>query len=125
MSSFIPRHEYAADTMGLVLLLEKRRMGKPASTIFQAAYQQESLVYVPSLVLAEILYLSERRRILATLDDLAQLFINFPAYQEAPLNFRVIRLAAQIQTIPELHDRLITATALAYNAPLITNAPKI
>ena len=48
-----------------------------------------------------------------------------PDFVEYPLNLRVVRAAQQITDIPELHDRLIAATAKALDTKLITNDLKI
>lgn len=45
--------------------------------------------------------------------------------KEYPLNFDVIKSAARITDIRELHDRLIAGTSLFLNLPLITNDPVI
>lgn len=41
------------------------------------------------------------------------------------MSFAVVENASQITDIPELHDRLIAATAKSLNLDLITNDPKI
>ena len=50
--------EYAADTMALVLRMEGRRLGATARAVFDAADRKDATVYVPGMVLAEIMYLS-------------------------------------------------------------------
>lgn len=40
-------------------------------------------------------------------------------------NFDILKTAAEIDDIPELHDRLIAATAKYLDLPLITNDPEI
>jgi predicted nucleic acid-binding protein len=41
------------------------------------------------------------------------------------LDLEVIRQAFQIKDIPELHDRLIAATAAVHGIPLLSNDPAI
>ena len=55
--------EFVTDTMGLVLRIEKRRMSPTTKLIFDSTEVGETIIYVPTLVFAEILYLSERQRI--------------------------------------------------------------
>jgi len=46
-------------------------------------------------------------------------------YQFEPLGLEILKTASQINDIPELHDRLIAATARYFNIPIITNDPDI
>ncbi|MDA8138271.1 MAG: hypothetical protein M0036_06395, partial [Desulfobacteraceae bacterium] len=46
-------------------------------------------------------------------------------YRFEPLSFEILKTASQIDDIPELHDRLIAATAKHLDLPLITNDPVI
>ncbi len=125
MSNSIPANEYVTDTMGLVLRIEKRKLGSMARIVFDAAEAGKATVYVPGMVFAEILYLSEKRRIGLSLQDIADHLKRFPNYKEFPMSFAVIQATAAIDDIPELHDRLIAATARLLNLPLITNDPII
>lgn len=125
MSNASLASDYATDTMGLVLRLEGRHMGAQAQTVFAAAEAGQTIIHIPAMVLAEILYLSEKGRITASLTDVAQHLQTFPHYRECPLNRAVIEAAAQITDIRELHDRLIGATARWLNAALLTNDPVI
>jgi len=125
MSSVILASEFVTDTMGLVLRIERRRLGGKAKTLFEAAEAGTAIVHVPALVLAEILYLSEKRRIAISPRSVVSYFEQFPNYKESPMSFVVIQPAAEITDIPELHDRLIADTARVLNLSLITNDPII
>lgn len=117
--------EYVADTMALVLHLEKRRSSPTLKSIFDAADLGKITVHVPAMVFAEILYLSERKRITLTLAEVETHLQKFGRYRESPMSFAVVENASQITDIPELHDRLIAASAKSLNLDLITNDPKI
>lgn len=118
-------NEFAADTMAIVLHLEKRKSGATAKQIMHDAEAGNVIVHIPAIVFAEILYLSEKKRIGLTLADVEkhlQRYANFRVYS---LDFDVIKAAETTTDIPELHDRLIAATAVHLKIPLITNDPKI
>ncbi|MGI8638826.1 MAG: type II toxin-antitoxin system VapC family toxin [Pyrinomonadaceae bacterium] len=125
MTNFTLAAEYVADTVGLILYLEKRKSGANAEQIFDAAENASTIIHIPAMVFAEILYLSEKKRISANLTDVFQLIQNFPNFKEFPMSGNVIKSAAQITDIPELHDRIISATARFLNLELITNDKKI
>lgn len=121
MSSATPKPTYSIDTVGLVLHLEKRRLGTNAQAALQQAEAQQATIFIPAMVLAEILYLSEKKRIGLTLEEFFAYLGVQPNFVEYPLDQHVIRAALEITDIPELHDRLIAASAMAMAHPLITN----
>jgi len=125
MSSATPANEFVTDTMGLVLHLEQRRLGPKAKATFEAMESGTAIIYIPAIVLAEILYLSEKQRISTSVRSVGEYLTQFPNCREMPLNLTVIQSATEITDIPELHDRLIAATARSLNQPLITNDPVI
>jgi predicted nucleic acid-binding protein len=114
-------NECVTDTMALVLRLERRKMSVSAAAAFEAMEKGTVTIYVPGLIFAEILYLSEKRRILASLTSVADYLKRYPDCKEYTMSLSVAESAAQITDIPELHDRLIAATARLLNLPLITN----
>lgn len=118
-------NEYVSDTMAIVLHLEKRKSSPTAKQIMNEAENGNAIVHIPAIVLAEILYLSEKKRISLTLTDVRNHLKNFSNFRACPLSFEIIEAAEQITDIPELHDRLIAATAKHLNLELITNDPKI
>ena len=120
-----PMHRYVADSVALIFRLEQKRLGIVATSIFLDVEQNQALLIIPAIVLAEILYLSERNRIVATLQDVRNYMDRFSSCQEQPLTFDIIATAESITDIPELHDRLIVATAVYLSAPVITKDAKI
>lgn len=125
MSSATPVSEFVTDTMGLVLRLEQRRLGSTAKALFEAMEAGTAIIHVPTFVFAEILYLSEKKRISLTLQAVEDYLARFPNCRQFPLSLGVIQTAAAIVDIPELHDRLIAATARIRDVELITNDPVI
>jgi predicted nucleic acid-binding protein len=118
-------NEFATDTMGLILRIERRRLGPTVRAIFDAAEAGNVTVYVPAMVFAEVLYLSEKQKIDISLSDVAEHLTQHPKYQAYPMSFAVVQTAAQITDIRELHDRLIAGTARLLDRALITNDPII
>lgn len=100
-------------------------MGSEAQRHFVEMEQGQALLHVPTMVFAEILYLADRKRIAITLADVQEYLKRFPNCVESPITMDVIVAAQRITDVPELHDRLIAATALQLQVPLITNDTKI
>ena len=125
MSNNSLKNSYVADTMAVVLRLEHRKLSSPAKTIFEQAEQEQAMIHIPALVFAEIMYLSEKRRIEINLNNVQDYLTQHSNIKEQPLNFDVVTITKQITDIYELHDRIIAGTALALNVPIITNDPVI
>jgi predicted nucleic acid-binding protein len=125
MTNNSPKNSYVVDTMAVVLRLEQRKLSPQAKFIFEQAEQGQAVIYIPAMVLAEILYLSEKQRIECNLDSVKVYLTKFSTIKEQPLDFAVMEATGKIKDIPELHDRIIAGTALALNLPLITNDPLI
>ena len=121
MTSATLASEFVTDTIGFVLRIERRQLSEKVKSIFDSVEFGNTIVYVPGIVFAEILYLSEKQRIRTSIDEVEDYLKEHPNYKEYSLNFAVIQSTAEITDIPELHDRLIAATARQLDLELITN----
>jgi predicted nucleic acid-binding protein len=117
--------QYVCDTMAIVSYLSKRRLPPAVKQLFQSADVGICTLFIPAIVAVEVGYLSEKGRIDVSLADLKQYITQYPTYQFQPLTFYIIEVCSQITDIPELHDRLIAATAKSLGLSLITNDPLI
>ena len=118
-------NEYVADTMAIVLRLEKRRMSDAVKDIFKKAESESNKIYIPTIVVAEIGYLSEKGRIETNITALERYCAVYSSVQIIHLDFTIVKNAFTIKDIPELHDRLIAASAFTYKLHLVTNDPVI
>ncbi|OGP94046.1 MAG: hypothetical protein A2Z19_02500 [Deltaproteobacteria bacterium RBG_16_54_18] len=91
---------------------------------FLSADQGDNIIIIPAIVLMEILYLFEKSRIKIDLIQ-TEVLLKSKNYQYEPLSLEILKTAADIDDIPELHDRMIAATARHLDIPLITNDPVI
>jgi len=118
-------NKYICDTMALILRLEKRKLPQTVKEIFQKAEGDECEILIPSLVFAEIAYLSEKERISVTLETVKAYLDQNNSINEQELSLEIISSSFKINDIFELHDRLIAGTAYHLKSPLITNDPVI
>lgn len=118
-------NSYVTDTMALILALERRKMPKKVKAIYDEAKKGNVKIHVPSIVLAELAYLSEKSRIDTNIEEAKKLLNSCETILEMPLSMAIIETAFKIDDVPELHDRLIAGTAKEINAPLLTNDPDI
>lgn len=118
-------NRYVADTMALILRLEKRRMPENVKETFRRAEREEVEIDIPAIVFAELGYLAEKKRIETTLAEAKTYLATFPSIKEKPMTLSTVKEAFEIDDIPELHDRLIAATGKELNIPILTNDPDI
>lgn len=104
-----------------------RKLGPRAREHFTRTDRREAAVYVPTFVLAEVGELVHLGRVQlprpfeAWLDDL----LGSNVYIPADLTADVVRQAQTLFAIPERGDRLIAATAVALDLPLMTRDGEI
>jgi PIN domain nuclease of toxin-antitoxin system len=114
-----------ADTMAVVLRLERRRLPQHVRIAFEEAENGRRNLYIPAMVLAEVGYLAERGRIEASLADVMSYIGRYVTIEVQAITGEVIKQSFEIDDIPELHDRIIAGTARMRQLPLITNDPVI
>ena len=119
------KDKFVADSMALILRLEKRKMGSNAKAIFISAEKAEVDLIIPAMVLVELCYLSEKKRIESNLKDFRKYYNKYESITVEPMTEELIEKAFEIDDIPELHDRIIAGTALKVGAKIITNDPMI
>lgn len=116
---------YVTDTQALVKFMTGKKVIDDVSHhSFLASDNGESIIIIPAVVLMEVLYLGEKHRIAVDLLATEDL-MRSQNYQFEPLSFEILKTALEIDDIPELHDRLIAATASYLDLPIITNDPVI
>lgn len=97
---------------------------KVVDDVFQSAEKGESTLFIPTIVLAECLYLVENGRIDLDFNELLERIEMGRNFIPTSLNFQLVRILPEIR-VSELHDRIIIATAKILNAKLITRDREI
>lgn len=69
----------------------------------------------------EVMYLSKAKRIDVRVDDLIELMANSAHYEIVPVNADIVSTATAIHDVPELHDRIIVASAKWLHVPILTS----
>ena len=118
-------NSYVADTMALVLRLERRRLPQEVKAVFEEAENNNTGIFIPAMALAEIGYLSERSRIETSLTEVKSYCSAHKLIKVEPITDLIIEKSFQINDIPELHDRIIAGTAYSMEFQLLTNDPII
>jgi PIN domain nuclease of toxin-antitoxin system len=100
---------YVLDTHAIVWAIENDpRLSAAAKAVLK---NPTSELVVPTMVLVEVRYLTVKKRFSANLAQVYQQFINATNCRVHPLDEEVV---ARIPTGLDIHDAIITATALVY-----------
>ena len=107
------------------LAADDDRLSPGAKSVFENADSAKAVVVIPAIVLAESLYLAEKGRIKAKAVEILELVESALNYRLYPLDLSVIQIAWELKKIPEIHDRVIAATARRLGLELITDDKRI
>lgn len=112
---------YVADTHSLIwFLTSDDNLSQKARTAFERAEEGEDSIVIPTIVLAELMYVCEKKgmedlffRLLEMLKD----GLNYSTYN---LDLDVLVTCKGLRKVREMHDRIIVATAKIIDAGIIT-----
>ncbi|HZD12587.1 MAG TPA: PIN domain-containing protein [Candidatus Binatus sp.] len=102
-----------------------KRLGPAANAVYDKAESGEASIIIPSIVLAETVFIAEKRRVQLQLNSLLESFEVALNYRVYPLDFAVVKKASEMNGPGEIHDRLIVATAKHLGLELITDDREI
>ncbi len=122
--------DLVTDTHALIWYLEDSpNLSAAANQAFEQCDRGEIIIYIPTICLVEIIYLQERRRISP---DMRFQLDNALANGDSGL--KLVNLTAEIvntlatiprDNVPDMPDRIITATAKFMDLALISRDAKI
>jgi PIN domain nuclease of toxin-antitoxin system len=112
--------QYVTDTHSLVwYFMENPRLSRKALKVFEKTVK-ESTIIIPTVVLAEIMYIAKKGRITMSFTETVKKIEDSENFEIIPLDLDILKKADEIDYELEMHDRLIVATALFFDAPLLT-----
>jgi PIN domain nuclease of toxin-antitoxin system len=112
--------DYVTDTHSLVwFFTSDDKLSGAALQAFQSS-EKEGTIIVPAVVLAEIMFIAKKGRITLSFEETLGQIEGSEGFEISPLNADILKTADKIEADLEMHDRLIAATPLFHNAPLIT-----
>jgi len=121
-----PEPFYVVDTHALIwYLLNDKKLSSRAKAIFQAAEQNQTILIVSAVVMAELYFANVKNKWFA---DFAVLYADItskPFLRFMPVDHTHIPDFMQDAAVPEMHDRIIAGVARRLGAPLISSDPLI
>ncbi len=117
--------DYVTDTHSILwYFTEDPRLSKRSLEVFEGTVR-EGFIIIPVVVLAEIMFIAKKGRITLTFEETLKKIERYENFDLAPLDVDILKVANKIEANLEMHDRLIVATALYFNATLITKDRRI
>jgi PIN domain nuclease of toxin-antitoxin system len=116
---------YLGDTVTLIRHFSGAgKIGKTARKILEGVDAGENRLFISSISLVEILYLSEKKRIQIQLQGAIELIGESTNYDVTDLTPQIIILAETLK-FRDIFDRLIMATARYLGVPLVSSDREI
>jgi len=110
-------------------LFSDPRLGRAASDCIEATIASGDHIGISAISLAEMIYLIEKKRILANaLEDVLSAIADLKTVlQEVPLDAGIVLRMKEVprDEIPDLPDRIIAATAQFYGVPVLSRDGRI
>jgi PIN domain nuclease of toxin-antitoxin system len=112
---------FVSDTHALVWWFTgSPKLGEKASKTFTSCERGESVIVIPSIVLAEALSIFDKKRVSFNFRSLFRQVRESENFVIMALDYPVLETMLDLQHLPELHDKIIVATAKHLELPLIT-----
>ena len=96
------------------------RLGRKAARIFERSEKGEFPIVIPSIVLAELFHIGRKQRIDLDFAELLREIEERSNFIVAALDLPTLRKVPEVAFLSELHDQIIVATALLYEAKVLT-----
>lgn len=113
--------EYLADTVTIIRHFSGAgHIGRQAKSILEGVEKGEHRMFLSTISLVEILYLSEKKRITINLGESLEMMDESTNYSIVDLTPDIVKFAENI-VFPDIFDRLIISTAQYLGAPLLTS----
>jgi len=117
--------DYVTDAHSLIwYFTDDPCLSQKAVEVFEGTVK-EGIIIVPAVVLAEIMFIAKKGRIILTFEETLKKIEEYDNFYIAPLDINILRVADKIEMEMEMHDKLIVATALYFKATLITRDKRI
>ena len=117
---------YIADTHSLIwYFVDPVKRGANADKCFREVEEGRAQLIVPAIVMAEIIYIIEKGKTKADVDDLIRKIQESENFKITSLGIGQLFCFRERSGLLEMHDRLVVCEALTNNASVITKDREI
>ncbi len=111
---------YVIDTHALIWYFTgNKRLSRKIVNAIDEARNRGEILLVPTIVLAEALYIAEKGKVKFDFEKMYNIIKNEPDFVITGFDEEILEETIKTD-IPEIHDRIIFATAKFYNSGIIT-----
>lgn len=112
---------FVADTHALLWWFnESPKLSRAALRIFEGCENGEHVIFIPAIVIAEALSIFDKKRVVFDFRNLLLKIRNSDNFRLIALDLPILQKMVSLKDIPELHDKIIAATAKHLNSTIIT-----
>jgi len=112
---------FVADTHSLIWwFTDNPRMSSKAADIFERCEAGQSIIFIPSIVIAESLSIFDKKRISFNFGNLFKKIRTSENFVLVALDYPILQKMVTLKEVPELHDKIIVSTAKYLKVPIIT-----
>ncbi len=117
---------FLVDTHTLVWFLakDKKLSGKVIEILRKVEHGEETVI-IPTIVLAEIMYICEKKKAKLSFRSIMDMLKDSVNYLVCDLDFDTLIKAMELDKIREIHDRIIVASALLTDSTILTKDKNI
>jgi predicted nucleic acid-binding protein len=118
---------YVIDTHALIwyFLDDDSKLPAAVRAVLEEAERGGVDIIVPPIVIAEAMYVAEKRRAPVTIEQVLELIESQPKFIVLPMDITVLEEMVRIGPGLEMHDRIIAATARVFDATVLTRDPML
>ncbi len=112
---------FVADTHALIWwFTNSPKISAKASQIFEQCERGENIIFIPSIVVAELLSIFDKKRIAFNFKNLFKKIRTSENFVLIALDYPILEKMIALKEVPELHDKIIASTATYLKVPIIT-----
>ena len=113
---------FVLDTKALINhLIEHRKLGSQAREVFSAAERGLAVLIVSPIVVAELYYTNKKQSLFPDFQKVYSEIKSQPQFLFVTTSVDDIKDFMLLETVPEMHDRIIVGHARRLSVPLVTN----
>jgi PIN domain nuclease of toxin-antitoxin system len=117
---------YVVDTHALFWYISRStRLGRNALQVFRDGENGDVRLLIPAIVLCELYYLNGKLGLPLEFSRTCDELKSAAQFEIEDLSLADIEILDSVAAVPEMHDRLIVASALRHKCPVITKDESI
>jgi PIN domain nuclease of toxin-antitoxin system len=112
---------FVADTHALLWWFsDSSKISATASQIFEQCERGGNIIFIPSIVVAELLSIFDKNRVSFNFKNLFKKIRTSENFVLIALDYPILEKMIALKEVPELHDKIIASTAKYLKVPIIT-----